>query len=48
MDYGEQGRGLVKVSDSVLTTIPTWEQKLSLMMLILTVNELSETCIRIK
>ena len=34
---------LVKVSESSLTAIPALEQKLSLMMLILTVNELSES-----
>ena len=34
---------LVKVSKSSLTTIPALEHKLSLMMLILTVNELPET-----
>ena len=33
----------MKVSEILLTTIPALEQTLSLMMLILTVKELSET-----
>ena len=37
---------LVKLSKSMLTTIPALEQTLSLMMLILIVNELLETITR--